>query len=120
LLSDEEGERVVVQGKWYEGPMFVAGFKLSLLFIAFTAVVGGTFYFGLPALDLLYLFTHFNAWRSAKERGSLTSSLSALQFSTYHCFCSSLSLRSWEALSTLACLHLIRESQAESASNDMC
>lgn len=55
----EEGEatpllgdgKVVVDAKWYEGPLFVAGFKLSLLFIIFTSVVAGTFYFGLPPFD---------------------------------------------------------------------
>ncbi len=43
--------KVVVDGRWYEGPLFVAGVKLSLLFIIFTSVVAGTFYFGLPPFD---------------------------------------------------------------------
>ena len=53
----EEGEATPLLGddvaarKWYEGPMFVAGVKLSLLFFVFTAVVAGTFYFGMPKLD---------------------------------------------------------------------
>jgi hypothetical protein len=53
----EEGEATpllgdgAVVGRWYEGPMFVAGVKLSLLFVVFTAVLAGTFYFGMPKLD---------------------------------------------------------------------
>jgi len=46
LLGDENPQT----GKWYEGPMFVAGVKFSALFAAFTLVVGLTFYFGVPKL----------------------------------------------------------------------
>lgn len=50
LLSDD-GERVVSVGKWYQGPLFVAGVKFSLLFVVFTGLLLGTFYFGLPRFD---------------------------------------------------------------------
>jgi len=46
LLGDE-----TFTGKWYEGPMFTAGIKLAMLFFVFTAIVAGTFYFGMPKLD---------------------------------------------------------------------
>lgn len=46
LLGDE-----AVPGKWYEGPMFTAGVKLAVLFMCFTVLVAGTFYFGMPKLD---------------------------------------------------------------------
>lgn len=43
--GEEEAE------KWYQGPLFTAGVKLGLLFLAFAAVVAGTFYYGMPAVD---------------------------------------------------------------------
>lgn len=46
--SDDDGS---VAGKWYTGPLFVAGVKLAVLFMLFTAVLVGTFYWGVPALD---------------------------------------------------------------------
>lgn len=49
LLGD--GEEGKIQVKWYEGPLLVAGVKFSLLFIIFTAILVGTFYFGLPEMD---------------------------------------------------------------------
>lgn len=45
-----EGEDGKIEVKWYEGPLLVAGVKFSLLFIVFTAILGGTFYFGLPPM----------------------------------------------------------------------
>lgn len=38
-------------GKWYHGPLFQTGVKLSILFAIFSVVVLGTFYFGLPRID---------------------------------------------------------------------
>lgn len=46
--SDDDG---TVAGKWYTGPLFVTGVKLAVLFMIFTAVLVGTFYWGIPALD---------------------------------------------------------------------
>lgn len=43
--EEESGER------WYHGPVFMAGIKLSVLFMVFGAVVVGTFYYGLPGVD---------------------------------------------------------------------
>jgi len=40
-----------VAGKWYTGPLFVTGVKLAVLFMVFTSVVVGTFYWGIPTLD---------------------------------------------------------------------
>ena len=37
--------------KWWQTPLFVASFRLSILFLIFTAVVAGTFWFGLPQID---------------------------------------------------------------------
>ena len=37
--------------KWYRRPLVVAGIKLGALFMVFTAIVVGTFYFCLPTLD---------------------------------------------------------------------
>ena len=49
LLAGQHG----IEGgdKWYEGPLFVTGVKFSLLFIIFTGIVVGTFWFGMPKLD---------------------------------------------------------------------
>ncbi|CAD6577979.1 MAG: hypothetical protein TREMPRED_002076 [Tremellales sp. Tagirdzhanova-0007] len=49
LLAERHGAGGVE--KWYEGPLFVTGVKLSLLFIIFTGLVVGTFWFGMPKLD---------------------------------------------------------------------
>lgn len=38
-------------GKWYQGPIFVAGVKFVILFAIFTSIVGESFYFGIPHLD---------------------------------------------------------------------
>jgi hypothetical protein len=38
-------------GRWYHGPVFVAGVKLSILFAGFSALVLGTFWFGMPTVD---------------------------------------------------------------------
>lgn len=38
-------------GNWYRGPLFKAGVKLSILFALFSALVMGTFYFGLPKVE---------------------------------------------------------------------
>jgi hypothetical protein len=46
--NDEDG---TVAGKWYTGPLFVTGVKLAVLFMVFTTVVVGTFYWGIPTLD---------------------------------------------------------------------
>lgn len=46
--NDDDGK---VAGKWYTGPLFVTGVKLAVLFMIFTAVLVGTFYWGIPALD---------------------------------------------------------------------
>ncbi|KIR34080.1 transmembrane protein [Cryptococcus deuterogattii MMRL2647] len=48
LSSGEDGG---YHGKWYKGPVFVAAFKLGILFAIFTAIVGITFYWGMPKLD---------------------------------------------------------------------
>ncbi|OCF38102.1 transmembrane protein [Kwoniella heveanensis BCC8398] len=37
--------------KWYRKPLVIAAFKFAILFIAFTAIVVGTFYFCLPKMD---------------------------------------------------------------------
>lgn len=39
------------QSKWHQTPLVVAGFKLGLLFLLFTAVLGGTLWLGVPRLD---------------------------------------------------------------------
>ncbi|KAL7419082.1 hypothetical protein Q5752_005918 [Cryptotrichosporon argae] len=49
--EDEGAPLLGPHAKWYEGPIFVAGVKLAALFFVFTAVVVGTFWFGLPPLD---------------------------------------------------------------------
>lgn len=49
-MTGESGV-IEAQGEWYEGPLLVAGVKLALLFIAFVAVVAGTFYYGMPPVD---------------------------------------------------------------------
>lgn len=49
LLSSGEDDEY--HGKWYKGPLFVAAFKLGILFAVFTAIVGITFYWGMPKLD---------------------------------------------------------------------
>jgi hypothetical protein len=52
LLAEAEGERGEEEvNRWYQGPLFTAGVKLGLLFLAFAAVVAGTFYYGMPAVD---------------------------------------------------------------------
>ena len=38
-------------GRWYHGPVFVAGVKLGILFAGFSALVLGTFWFGMPSVD---------------------------------------------------------------------
>jgi hypothetical protein len=55
----EDGEAVEQEqdGSWYEGPLFVAGVKLALLFMLFMAVVVGTFWFGMPPVDPYVLST---------------------------------------------------------------
>lgn len=50
LMGAENGQ-VVESGKWYEGPLFVAGVKLGILFVGFSALVLGTFWFGMPTVD---------------------------------------------------------------------
>lgn len=52
----EEGENTPLlgreaKGKWYQGPLFVAGVKLAVLFVVFTAVLVATFWLGMPTLD---------------------------------------------------------------------
>ena len=37
--------------RWWKGPLFVASIKLGVLFVVFTGVVVGTFYFGVPKLE---------------------------------------------------------------------
>lgn len=51
LLAGSSPEGEAQDGKWYQGPIFVAGVKLGILFIVFTAIVAGTFWFGLPQVD---------------------------------------------------------------------
>lgn len=46
--NDDDGS---VAGKWYTGPLFVTGVKLAVLFMVFTSIVVGTFYWGIPTLD---------------------------------------------------------------------
>jgi hypothetical protein len=46
--NDEDG---TVAGKWYTGPLFITGVKLAVLFVVFTSIVVGTFYWGIPTLD---------------------------------------------------------------------
>jgi hypothetical protein len=36
---------------WHQTPLFVAGVKLGILFLLFTAVLAGTLYFGVPRLE---------------------------------------------------------------------
>lgn len=38
-------------GKWYHGPVFASGVKLCILFAGFSAVLLGTFWFGMPTVD---------------------------------------------------------------------
>ncbi|EIW72098.1 hypothetical protein TREMEDRAFT_58251 [Tremella mesenterica DSM 1558] len=55
----EEGEHVPLlpdenydpNEKWYNGPLFVAGVRLAVLFMIFTSIVAGTFYWGVPKLE---------------------------------------------------------------------
>ncbi|WVR07671.1 hypothetical protein IAU60_004713 [Kwoniella sp. DSM 27419] len=47
LANQEEGST----RKWWKGPIALAGLKFALLFLVFTAVVVGTFYFCLPKMD---------------------------------------------------------------------
>lgn len=50
--SDEEDPEAVGEAtKWYRGPLFEAGWKLSLLFALFTIIMVGGVYLGLPPLD---------------------------------------------------------------------
>ncbi len=49
LLGEQNGLKG--QDKWYQGPLFITGVRLSVLFVIFTAVVAGTFWFGMPTLD---------------------------------------------------------------------
>ncbi|WVR00166.1 hypothetical protein IAU59_007308 [Kwoniella sp. CBS 9459] len=44
-----EGEREIV--KWYRRPLVLAAVKFAILFVVFTAIVVGTFYFCLPKMD---------------------------------------------------------------------
>lgn len=46
--GDEDGS---VAGKWYTGPLFITGVKLLILFVVFTGIVVGTFWYGIPKLD---------------------------------------------------------------------
>ncbi|WVF72975.1 hypothetical protein IAT40_007793 [Kwoniella sp. CBS 6097] len=46
----QEGEREMVT-KWYKKPLVIAAFKFAILFVVFTAIVVGTFYFCLPKMD---------------------------------------------------------------------
>lgn len=38
-------------GRWYRGPLFMTGVKLSVLFAVFSALVLGTFWFGMPKVE---------------------------------------------------------------------
>ncbi|ORY33423.1 hypothetical protein BCR39DRAFT_563941 [Naematelia encephala] len=49
LLGEDEDGMIAL--KWYRGPLFIAGLKFAALFFVFTAVVVGTFWFGLPKLE---------------------------------------------------------------------
>jgi hypothetical protein len=52
--NDDESTPLLGGGeevKWYQGPLFMAGIKFVVLFVAFTALVAGTFWFGIPKLD---------------------------------------------------------------------
>ena len=49
LLAEQNGEHV--KGKWYQGPLVGTAIKFSVLFVIFTAVVAGTFWFGTPKLE---------------------------------------------------------------------
>lgn len=51
LLRSEGNEGEEGEVKWYQGPVFMAGVKLSVLFLVFAGVVFGTFYYGMPAVD---------------------------------------------------------------------
>jgi len=51
LLAEHNGTEA--KGKWFEGPLFVTAIKFSVLFILFTVVVVGTFWFGLPRIERL-------------------------------------------------------------------
>ncbi|KAK8853226.1 hypothetical protein IAR55_003928 [Kwoniella newhampshirensis] len=48
LSTNEDGSP---KKKWYKGPLFVTAVKLGVLFAIFTAIVVGTFYYGMPKLD---------------------------------------------------------------------
>ncbi|BEI86927.1 hypothetical protein CcaverHIS002_0702730 [Cutaneotrichosporon cavernicola] len=57
-LGEEAGESVPLLsrhgadgGKWYRGPLFMTGVKLSILFAVFSALVLGTFWFGMPNVE---------------------------------------------------------------------
>lgn len=49
LMGDDADGTIA--GKWYTGPLFVTGVKLLVLFVLFTGVVVGTFWYGIPKLD---------------------------------------------------------------------
>jgi hypothetical protein len=49
--SDGDDEDEVPASKWYQGPLFEAGWKLSLLFLVFTIIMVGGIYLGMPRLD---------------------------------------------------------------------
>jgi hypothetical protein len=58
VLGEEAGESVPLLsrhgadgGKWYRGPLFMTGVKLSVLFALFSALVLGTFWFGMPKVE---------------------------------------------------------------------
>lgn len=46
-----DDEEAIIEGRWYEGPLLLAGIKLGLLFFAFVGLVVGTFYFAMPPVD---------------------------------------------------------------------
>ena len=72
LLAERHGAGGVE--KWYEGPLFVTGVKLSLLFIIFTGLVVGTFWFGMPKLDpfaFLTLLVESQADGRREDRGTM-------------------------------------------------
>ena len=65
-LGEDDGEAAASDADegdvvWYEGKLFVAGVKLALLFLAFTGVVVGTFWYGMPPVDPCVYFPFFLA-----------------------------------------------------------
>ncbi|CAK9782374.1 unnamed protein product [Cutaneotrichosporon oleaginosum] len=58
VMAEDAGESVPLlsrngpdSGKWYRGPLFMTGVKLSVLFAVFSALVLGTFWFGMPKVE---------------------------------------------------------------------